>query len=69
MANISIGCMNCRGLSADPIKRRDFFLKCRNKYDISLLIDTHSNANSEVIWKHEWVGTVGLAPMPRTAEG
>jgi hypothetical protein len=41
MALLKIGSINCRGLSSDKIKRRDIFLKCRQKYDISFLIKRH----------------------------
>ena len=54
MGNLKIGCMNCRGLSSDKIKRRDIFLKCRENYDISLLIDTHCKKELETYWTTEW---------------
>ena len=53
MVSIKIGAVNCRGLSED-VKRRDFFLRCRKKYDISILIDTHSKQEKENQWQHEW---------------
>ena len=43
MNSIKIGSINCRGLASDSVTRRDVFLRCRTKYDISLLIDTHSD--------------------------
>ena len=36
------------------IKRRDIFLKCREMYDISILVDTHSTKEFEHIWQSEW---------------
>ena len=54
MALLKIGSINCRGLSSDNIKRRDIFLKCRQNYDISFLIDTHSKNETESYWRSEW---------------
>ena len=54
MALLKIGSINCRGLSSDKIKRRDIFLKCRQNYDISFLIDTHSKNETEPYWRSEW---------------
>ena len=56
MNSIKIGSMNCRGLSSDQVKRRDIFLKCRTQYDITFLIDTHTDKNKEHLWKTEWGG-------------
>ena len=42
MESLRIGSVNCRGLFSDQIKRRDFFDRCRNNFDITFLIDTHS---------------------------
>lgn len=54
MSTIKIGCLNCRGLASDHIKRRDIFEKCRNKYDITFLVDTHSSPEVEQSWVNEW---------------
>ena len=54
MEELKIGSLNCRGLFSDPIKRRDIFLKCREMYDISILVDTHSTKEVEDIWQSEW---------------
>jgi hypothetical protein len=53
-ALLKIGSINCRELSSDKIKRRDIFLKCRQNYDISFLIDTHSKNETEPYWRSEW---------------
>ena len=53
MASVTIGSVNCRGLSND-IKRRDIFNRCRKKYDISILVDTHGTQEKEKQWTHEW---------------
>ena len=53
MALLKIGSINCRGLSSDKIKRRDIFLKCRQKYDISSLIDTDSKNETEPYWSND----------------
>ena len=44
---LTIGSMNCRGLT-DNKKRADVFdwIK-RKKYDITILLDTHSTSDSE----------------------
>ena len=54
MEGLSIGSVNCRGLSSDPVRRRDIFDRCRKKYDITFLIDTHSEKKVENAWKMEW---------------
>ena len=54
MEELKIGSLNCRGLFSDSIKRRDIFLKCREMYDISILVDTHSTKEVEHIWQSEW---------------
>ena len=54
MAELKIGSLNCRGLFSDQIKRRDIFLRCREMYDISILVDTHSTKEVEHIWQAEW---------------
>ena len=53
MSSVKIGSLNCRGL-ADEVKRKDFFLRCKNKYDISVLIDTHCKKEKENQWRQEW---------------
>ena len=53
MGTLKIGSLNCRGL-ADKVKRKDFFLRCKNKYDISVLIDTHCKKETENQWRQEW---------------
>ena len=54
MTVLKIGSLNCRGLYSDPLKRRDVFLRCREKYDICILVDTHSTKQIENAWKSEW---------------
>ena len=54
MGDLKIGGLNCRGLFSDPVKRRDIFLRCRDMYDISILVDTHSTTEVEHIWQSEW---------------
>ena len=53
MSTVSIGALNCRGLSED-VKRRDFFHKYRKKFDVIILTDTHSTKDKEKQWYHEW---------------
>ena len=53
MSKISIGALNCRGLSED-VKRRDFFQRYRQIYDIVILSDTHGTKEKEKQWHHEW---------------
>lgn len=54
MVKITIGSLNCRGLSSDKVKRQDIFQKCRQKYDIALLVDTHCKKELETYWRSEW---------------
>ena len=54
MVKVNIGCLNCRGLSSDNIKRRDIFMKCRENYDITFLVDTHCKKELEPYWHSEW---------------
>lgn len=54
MSELKIGSLNCRGLFSDEIKRRDIFSRCREKYDISILVDVHSTKEVEHIWQSEW---------------
>ena len=50
MSDVKICSLNCRGLSNDT-KRRDIV----KKYDIIMLIDTHSKKKeNEQQWKQEW---------------
>ena len=56
MGKIKIGSINCRGLASDNIKRRDVFHRYRSKYDIIILVDTHSEKNIENLWRNEWGG-------------
>ena len=51
---VKIGSINCWGLASDKIKRQDIFLKCRQKFDITLLVDTHCKKELEVYWRSEW---------------
>ncbi len=53
MASLTIGSINCRGLS-DNVKRCDMFDKFKNQYDISILVDTHCTNEKEKKWIHEW---------------
>lgn len=54
MANFSIGSLNCRGLSSDNLKRKDIFDRCRSRYDVTFIIDSHCKQNLEPYWKSEW---------------
>ena len=54
MGSLKIGCINCRGLSSDKIKRRDIFSKCRENYDMVFLVDTHCKKELEKYWQAEW---------------
>jgi len=54
MVKIKIGSINCRDLVSDKIKRQDIFLKCRQNYDITLLVNTHCKKELEVYWRLEW---------------
>lgn len=54
MTSLKIVSLNCRGLSSDKIKRHDIFDRCRNQYDITVLIDTHSSESTEKLWLDEW---------------
>ena len=53
MSKIVIGSINCRGL-ADKLKRNDIFEYCKERYDISILVDTHSCKDDEKMWFNEW---------------
>ena len=53
MSAVVIGSINFRGLS-NNVKRCDIFNKCRDMYDISILVDTHSTKQGEKQWQHEW---------------
>ena len=53
-SDISIGSFNCRGLASDPVKRRSIFNHMRDKYDISILLETHSIREVEYFWLAEW---------------
>ncbi|CAG2211429.1 unnamed protein product [Mytilus edulis] len=57
MSTITIGSVNCRGLS-ETVKRIDIFTKYKDLYDITILVDTHSTSEKEKQWLHEW-GYVG----------
>ena len=54
MCSLTLGSVNCRGLSSDQVRRRDIFSKCRDNYDITFLIDTHSSPELEKYWRNEW---------------
>ena len=69
MNSIKIGSINCRGLASDSVKRRDVFLRCRTKYDISLLIDTHSDKQTEPLWKNERGGDVKFCSHTSNSRG
>jgi hypothetical protein len=47
MSAVFIGSINCRGLS-NNVKCCDIFNKCRDMYDISILVDTHSTKNQSM---------------------
>ena len=67
MSSIKIGALNCRGL-ADELKRKDFFLRCQENYDISILVDTHCKKENENQWRQEWRLKVILVLSQVTAE-
>jgi hypothetical protein len=46
--------LNTDKLSTQSTLRRDIFLKCRQNYDVSFLIDTHSKNETEPYWRSEW---------------
>jgi exonuclease III len=69
MALLKIGSINCRGLSSDKIKRRDIFLKCRQNYDISFLIDTHSKNETEPYWRSEWGNDIKFSSQSSNSRG
>ena len=69
MALLKIGSINCRGLSSDKIKRRDIFLKCRQKYDISFLIDTDSKNETEPYWRSEWGNDIKFSSQSSNSRG
>ncbi|VDI42705.1 Hypothetical predicted protein [Mytilus galloprovincialis] len=50
---VTIGALNCRGLS-EEVKRRDIFDRCNKKYDITILCDTHCTKERENKWRNEW---------------
>ena len=54
MSNIKFGSLNCRGLFSDKIKRTDIFSKCKEDYDVTFLVDTHSTNDIENEWRCEW---------------
>lgn len=68
MAETKIGCLNCRGLSSDKIKKRDIFLYCRQNFDIIFLIDTHSTKKVESSWCAEWGYKINLVLSKATQE-
>ena len=51
--SIKIDTINCRGL-AKKVQRNDFFSRCSENYDISILIDTHCNKEKENKRRQEW---------------
>ena len=69
MGKIKIGSLNCRGLASDSIKRRDVFHRCRSKYDITFLIDTHSEKQTEHLWKNEWGGEAKFCSLNSQSRG
>ena len=48
-----VGSLNCRGL-AKKVNRVDIFTLYKDRYDISVLIDTHSCTEYENLWSNEW---------------
>ena len=49
--------LNVRGL-INPKKRRAIFKYARDRADLILLQETHSDTSSEEQWKHEWGGNI-----------
>ena len=54
MSSLTFDSVNFRGLFSDKVKRTDIFNKCRNLYDISILVDTHCTKEVEQKWLTEW---------------
>ena len=67
---IKIGSLNCRGLSSDKIKRRDFFHYCRQNYDLIFLIDTDQGTEKvEKSWAAEWGYVVKISSYESKSRG
>jgi hypothetical protein len=54
---------------SDKIKRRDIFLKCRQNYYISFLIDTHSKNETELYWRSEWGNDIKFSSQSSNTRG
>ena len=58
MSAVVIGSINCRGLS-NNVKRCDIFNKCRDMFDISILVDTQTKRKTMAarmgIYKQVWL--------------
>ena len=57
MSSVIIGSVNCREL-AEKIKRGDILSICKERYDITVLTDTHWCLENESQWLGEW-GYIG----------
>jgi hypothetical protein len=70
ISSVIIGSVNCWGL-AEKIKRGDIFSICKERYDITVLTDTHCCLENES--HRRGVGSVdilvNLAVIPAEAEG
>jgi exonuclease III len=58
MSSVIIGSVNCRGL-AEKIKRGDILSICKERYDITVLTDTHCCLENKSHWLGEW-GYIGI---------
>ena len=54
MANIKLSSFNVRGLLNSEKRRTVFQYFKENKIDLVFLQETHSKAELESSWKHEW---------------
>ena len=67
--HISIGSLNCRGLYSDTVKRRSVMNYLRDKFDISILVETHSIKAVEKLWLAEWGYRGWFASFKSNARG
>jgi hypothetical protein len=58
MSSFIIGSVNCRGLAEKIKKKSDIFSICKERYDITVLTDTHCYLENESHWFGEW-GYIG----------
>ena len=56
MANLTVGCLNVRGLN-NKLKRSTIYRKAHlNRYGVFLLQETYCKKEDEDIWSAEWGG-------------